>query len=83
MSVLVENEPSLRLDIPENFFSGAYVGSTWNQIAFLLWDISSAEKRFLMIKPSTGTDEVSTPGNSNKINAGLNWFEELKEQVSD
>ena len=70
MSVAVVTEPTLTLGRPEVVFAGAYF-----QIGGRRHDISPDGQRFLLIKPSSGTED------SGDITVILNWSEDLRRLV--
>jgi serine/threonine-protein kinase len=76
MAVSVKTQPSFNIvGTPQVLFHGTYVGSHW--------DISRPDgKRFLMMKPPGTSGGESAAEVPMKINVVLNWFEELKQQVS-
>jgi serine/threonine-protein kinase len=78
MAVEVQTEPSFKRGNPVVLFKGRYMGT--GVVNLRTWDIHPDDKRFLMLKPSTGdsaTEEAPRP----KINIIANWFEELKDKV--
>ncbi|MBP1610283.1 MAG: prkC 10, partial [Acidobacteria bacterium] len=84
MALSVKTEPGFSLvGIPQILFRGMHVSYNFNPIPLELntWDISSDNKRFLMIKSAPFPDEKSTTETPRVINIVLNWTEELKQRV--
>ena len=81
MAVAVETEPIFNWETPEELFQRTLVTTYSMGLGFIAWDILPDNKRFLMLRPSTTTDEEATGENPRKINIVLNWFEELKQRV--
>jgi hypothetical protein len=71
MAVSVGTGASFRAGKPQRLFAGSYRGES-QESAF---DVSPDSRRFLMIK----SDDAAT---LRRINAVLNWLEEVKHRVS-
>jgi Tol biopolymer transport system component len=80
MVVEVETGPAFKRGNPEILFQGTYLTESYLNNTWTQWDIHPDGKRFLMIKPPTGSGQAGTPALTKTIIV-LNWFEELKKRV--
>jgi Tol biopolymer transport system component len=80
MVVEVDTGPAFKRGNPEILFQGTYLTDSFSNSTQTPWDIHPDGKRFLMIKPPTGSGQAETPALTKTIIV-LNWFEELKERV--
>jgi serine/threonine protein kinase len=83
MAVSIEAGTTFKASVEQRLFQRSYY---YPDLLAGNWDISPDGKRFLMIKPSTPTNEESTEAKATKetprkIIIVLNWFEELKQRV--
>jgi len=79
MAVEIETEPFLNSGKPTALFKGNYASRP--NLFESTWDIHPFTKKFLMMKPYAGGEDVSTSGSTSKIIVVTNWFEELKQKV--
>ncbi len=76
MAVEITTQPSFSAGKPKVLFAGQYQSSP-SPVPNANYDVSPDGQRFLMLKPG-GQDQTAT-----QINVVLNWFEELKQKVSN
>ena len=78
MAIAVETDPTFKPGMPKELFQRTPVYSTSMGLTGIGWDIHPVDKRFLMLKSSTATEDESTVTGPRKFNIVFNWFEELK-----
>ncbi|MBN2318663.1 MAG: protein kinase [Acidobacteria bacterium] len=84
MAVPVKTDPVFSKEgNPKVLFEGNYDPANFTPGTLELhpWDISRDGKRFLMLKPPTGSDAASTATGPRNFVVVLNWFEKLKDRV--
>jgi serine/threonine protein kinase len=83
MAVPVKTNPVFMMENPRVLFEGNYDPANFTPGTLELnpWDISPDGKRFLMLKPPTGADGLSTTTGPRNFVIIVNWFEELKQRV--